>query len=290
MKGYLKKTEQGWFVIYDQILGEGIVKRNQNALPLHPLDVKQIDEDSKVFDNIEARIKAYPDVEFEIETKLVFDRPSYSSIEVPKYAKLINKEDIKPKQCNTWDDIFDKIESEMDCVVPLKVVNYLEKYYKKPELLFSQTDEKGKPLTYWGGVDFTNSNTNNITSNSTQIYQKEIQGYICPITKIQCDDECCVSAENCHIVDTTEMILDDCEEVKNWDNFAEQKNLELLAEINYPMCEWAEEQCLIRRLAFINGYKKAKETLYTEEQVREAMDFARGHHKMTDTQFMQSLK
>ena len=56
------------------------------------------------------------------------------------------------------------------------------------------------------------------------------------------------------------------------------------------MCEWAEEQCLIRRLAFINGYKKAKETLYTEEQVREAMDFARGHHKMTDTQFMQSLK
>ena len=86
------------------------------------------------------------------------------------------------------------------------------------------------------------------------------------------------------------MILDDCEEVKNWDNFAEQKNLELLAEINYPMCEWAEEQCLIRRLAFINGYKKAKETLYTEEQVREAMDFARGHHKMTDTQFMQSLK
>lgn len=153
MKGILKKTEQGWFVIYDQILGEGIVKRNQNALPLHPLDVKQIDEDSKVFDNIEARIKAYPDVEFEIETKLVFDRPSYSSIEVPKYAKLINKEDIKPKQCNTWDDIFDKIESEMDCVVPLKVVNYLEKYYKKPELLFSQTDEKGKPLTYWGGLE-----------------------------------------------------------------------------------------------------------------------------------------
>ena len=25
------------------------------------------------------------------------------------------------------------------------------------------------------------------------------QGYICPQTKIQCDDECCVSAEDCHI-------------------------------------------------------------------------------------------
>ena len=66
MKGILHKTEKGWFVIYDQILGEGIVKRNQNTLPLHPLDVKQIDEDSKSFDNIEARIRTYPDVEFEI--------------------------------------------------------------------------------------------------------------------------------------------------------------------------------------------------------------------------------
>ena len=30
-----------------------------------------------------------------------------------------------------------------------------------------QTDEKGKPLTYWGGVDFTNKNANNIKSDST---------------------------------------------------------------------------------------------------------------------------
>jgi hypothetical protein len=44
------------------------------------------------------------------------------------------------------------------------------------------------------------------------------------------------------------------------------------------------------RIDFIKGYNKAKETLYTEEQVREVMDFARGHHKMTDTQFIQSLK
>jgi len=36
MKGILKKTEKGWMVIYDEILGEGIVKKNQNALPLHP--------------------------------------------------------------------------------------------------------------------------------------------------------------------------------------------------------------------------------------------------------------
>ena len=30
-----------------------------------------------------------------------------------------------------------------------------------------QTDENGKPLTYWGGLDFTNKNANNIKSDST---------------------------------------------------------------------------------------------------------------------------
>jgi len=40
MTGILKKIEQGWIVIYDQILGEDIVKKNQNALPLHPEDIK----------------------------------------------------------------------------------------------------------------------------------------------------------------------------------------------------------------------------------------------------------
>ena len=30
-----------------------------------------------------------------------------------------------------------------------------------------QTDENDKPLTYWGGVDFTNKNANNIKSDST---------------------------------------------------------------------------------------------------------------------------
>jgi hypothetical protein len=44
------------------------------------------------------------------------------------------------------------------------------------------------------------------------------------------------------------------------------------------------------KLGLKDGYNKAKETLYTEEQVREAMEFARGYSKMTDTQFIQTLK
>ena len=43
--------------------------------------------------------------------------------------------------------------------------------------------------------------------------------------------------------------------------------VEKLAEINYPMCEWAEEQCLIRRLAFINGYNKAKNKFTISDEV-----------------------
>ena len=43
MKGILHKTKQGWIVIYDQILCDGIVKRNQNALPLHPDFIEMMD-------------------------------------------------------------------------------------------------------------------------------------------------------------------------------------------------------------------------------------------------------
>ena len=62
MKGHLykKKQPEGWYVVYDI---DGFTKAE---LPLHPDDVKQIHADAQVFDNIEARIAAYSDVEFEI--------------------------------------------------------------------------------------------------------------------------------------------------------------------------------------------------------------------------------
>jgi hypothetical protein len=93
MKGTLTKTEQGWMIIYDQILGEGIVKRNQHALPLHPDDVKQINRDAQIFDNIEARIAAYPKVEFEIVKEYVDSRTN----DVQSYAKL-TQHSVDPKE------------------------------------------------------------------------------------------------------------------------------------------------------------------------------------------------
>jgi len=79
-----------------------------------------------------------------------------------------------------------------------------------------------------------------------------------------------------HIVDTNEMVLDDCEEVKNWDSFVEKKNAELeverLAEISSELQEatYTPPHKTTYKHGFIDGYNKAKETLYTKEQIRSA--------------------
>jgi hypothetical protein len=84
MKGILRKIDNKWMVQYIghpiDVLGgnDSLV----NYLQLHPDNVKQIEEDALVFDNIEARIKAYPNVDFKI-------------IEGYKnYAKLIEKDTV----------------------------------------------------------------------------------------------------------------------------------------------------------------------------------------------------
>lgn len=171
MKGYLKKTEEGWFVIYDKRTMQD-PSAEDGILPLHFEDVKLLTQ--------------YTDYSIDWDGKEVeWDRITEWDYDRTTYAKLIN---------------------------------------------------------------------------SLNMSDKSLEGYICPITKIQCDDECCVSAENCHIVDSNEMILNNCEEVKNWDNFAEQKNLELLAEEVYGKGIKPDYE-----EGFIDGYNKAKETLYTEE-------------------------
>jgi hypothetical protein len=180
------------------------------------------------------------------------------------------------------------------------VINYNslgEQYYQETFVskvsgdTSSQTDENGKPITYWGGLkDRT------------------------------CTNSCSVVCGECQIFN----ISDDCEEVRNWDSFVEQKNKELndqvpdvrkMVEDDAAPIDWLINQLenhivlsahnkigtnrtgdyrigLRKAIDFCHQAKemKAKETLYTEEQVREAMDFARGHNKMTDTQFIQSLK
>ena len=82
MLGVLTKTNDNWVVNHSY----SITKDDWETLPLHPDDVKQINADAQVFDNIEARIAAYPDVEFEIR-HLSFDPLGR---DIATYAKLVN--------------------------------------------------------------------------------------------------------------------------------------------------------------------------------------------------------
>ena len=72
MKGklmYISKDQtlvKSWVVWYNEQPDGGNLSF-VDSLPLHPADVEQIEADSKRFDNIEARIAAWPDVEFTIE-------------------------------------------------------------------------------------------------------------------------------------------------------------------------------------------------------------------------------
>jgi hypothetical protein len=69
MKGKLHKTiSEKWVVrvISEETPEFDTIMEHGNQYLLHPDDVKQINADAQVFDNIEARIAAYPDVEFDI--------------------------------------------------------------------------------------------------------------------------------------------------------------------------------------------------------------------------------
>ena len=79
MKGILHKTESGWIVIYDEIIGENIVKKNQNSLPL--IDNGHIDG-LALYDSNEGL-----EVDFEIVDEII-DLGRHGSTVVEK-AKLI---------------------------------------------------------------------------------------------------------------------------------------------------------------------------------------------------------
>ena len=92
MKGTINNTKAGWFVWHSVTRDE--ITSGYESLPLHPDDVKQIQEDSQRFDNIQARIAAYPNIAFEIVEETI----DTGALEAPhikvKYAKLINEEAI----------------------------------------------------------------------------------------------------------------------------------------------------------------------------------------------------
>jgi len=90
MKGKLTNKQNEWVVVYEDIIRLfPFTQYGIKELTIHPDDVEQIRKDSLIFDNIEARIAAYPEVDFEI---VDLDNGAMSYTEGHKkqsYAKLI---------------------------------------------------------------------------------------------------------------------------------------------------------------------------------------------------------
>jgi hypothetical protein len=96
MKGHLYKKvmPSGWYVAYTA----DDFGFHKTELPLHPDDVNQIDEMSKIFDNVDARYHNQ-EVEFETVKKFMSDETLW-------FAKLINtKEKQKQETLYTEEDM-----------------------------------------------------------------------------------------------------------------------------------------------------------------------------------------
>ena len=145
MKGILKKTDKGWMVLYTECLPHRMVKQFSSSLPLHPDDVNQIKEDSKIFDNIEARIAAYPEVEFEI--KYYCDETMEQPIDV---AKLIELGDEKKLNLQTLGTKLDQsLSEETDWTLSM----WLKSKREQKELLSKIMEEDEKDGLYENDVD-----------------------------------------------------------------------------------------------------------------------------------------
>jgi len=205
MKGTLHKTEQGWVV--------NSFYEIPTSIPLHPKNVRQIEEDAKVFDNIEARIAAYSEVEFDIVTEWPTGEVGVNGL---TFAKLID-----PDQKRKID--LQKLEAKLD------------------KLLSEETPES---------------------------FHKWLEGKRGPIRTY-------------HSPKVDEM-LKEIEE----DNIKDWAHLTSVSKgLDGSVYQSTYEQ------GFIEGYKKAKSTLYTEDQVRKAIEDARDiiSHVNTD-EVIKSLK
>ena len=100
MKGILHKTEQGWIVIYDEVVGENIVKKNQNALPL-------CQQDQNSYDGL---IDDSQNEGLEVDFEIFIDFDNSGPEHFPKFARILTTEEDELKD---WDvTLMDGLENE----------------------------------------------------------------------------------------------------------------------------------------------------------------------------------
>jgi len=95
--------------------------------------------------------------------------------------------------------------------------DFLEWFVKNPSCEFVEIDNRPKVSSFEKGFMIDNPNYNKIIIPKEEAKQ---EGYICPHTKLQCDNECCVSASDCHIKTTIGIISEPKQEtlenIFNW--------------------------------------------------------------------------
>jgi hypothetical protein len=159
MKGILKKTQSGWIINYDYTVN----KNDWCTLPLHPADVEQINKDSQVFDNIEARIASNPEVEFEMVTEYWSGEIGVNGL---TYAKLIHHSVESNEMIDHIGDANKMVEDDKELFYQKQVMNpypsesqsytsyekgFVEGYNKAKETFYTEEDMK-KAFRYGMGI------------------------------------------------------------------------------------------------------------------------------------------
>jgi hypothetical protein len=149
--------------------------------------------------------------------------------------------------------------------------NFLEWFVKNPsceEVVVDKPISRGVPLLGYKII----------------IPQKESkqEGYICPHTKIQCDDECCVSAEDCHITSSLASGILNCDEPKQETltyTEAAKKEERIFNSTMMSKQETLEEAAanladpnLCKTDNWIAGANYQAERMYSEEEVKQIID------------------
>lgn len=213
MKGYLKKTESGWFVVYDQRTMQD-PSAEDGILPLHPKNASYLDM------NLTSTTFLNKEIEFE-EIALVDKLDSYQNCVFKTYAEFITTDSKKDRTCNHTNCR----EICPECKLPSDILK---------NVISSQPDWNEEPLNSFG---------------------------------------------------------EDCEAVKNWDSFVEQKNNELevekLAELESEVQGWGKYEGLSEQNAikesYINGFNKAKEYFYTKQDLIDLVESLKNYTKESHT-------
>jgi hypothetical protein len=103
------------------------------------------------------------------------------------------------------------------------------------------------------------------------------EGYICPHTKLQCDDECCVSASDCHIKTTIGIISEHKQETLEEYDIKDNKIM-LLEEDLECVNMYLDDLKLPRtdnkgnEYSIVGRIKRLQEIMYSEEEVEELLN------------------